>query len=277
MGNCQSSEVIEINKAEKKSHSKPKLSEEEIKRSIEEQKQEFPDMKEWKGKRYSGIGIKKMKGYKCTLPIDELTKKRDDFWGTRNSNTTKNYKIWRIINQACVYDELRANMLLEEYDLTTAEGCINHIIDKKGNHYIIPNYCVNDPYFEKEFKVDNDKKEKKLKIKLFEVGSNTNLDMEVSNLMKGEELKEEYKKLAKVPNNYNLRLFFSGNEIKDDHYLYQHNLQNGFKIVVMKLLKLDDNPKEKEKKKKKKKGKKKKEQQLEEDKEAGGDNGEKED
>ena len=165
MGSCQTSEVVEVSKSEKKSHSRPKLSDEEIERSIESQKNEFPDMKEWKGKRYTGIGIKKMKGYKCTLPIDELTKKRDEFWGTRNSNSTPNYRTWRVINQACVYDELRANMLLEEYGLTTAEGCINHIIDKKGNHYIVPNYCVNDPFFETEFKVENDKKEKKLKIK----------------------------------------------------------------------------------------------------------------
>ena len=41
-------------------------------------------------------------------------------------------------------------MILEEYHLTTAEGCINHIIDEEGNHYHIPNYCINDPYFEKE-------------------------------------------------------------------------------------------------------------------------------
>ena len=38
---------------------------------------------------------------------------------------------------------------MEEYNLTTFEGCINHIVDKYGIHYIIPNYCINDPYFEK--------------------------------------------------------------------------------------------------------------------------------
>ena len=268
MGSCQTSDVVEVSKTEKKSHNKAKLSEEEIQRMIEEQKSEFPDMKEWKGKRYTGIGIKKMKGYKCKLPIDELNKKRDEFWEVRDSSSTHNYKTWRIIHQACVYDELRANMLLEEYGLTTDEGCINHIVDKKGYHYIVPNYCVNDPYFEKEYKVEKDKKEKMLKLKLFEVGSNTNTEMEVSNLMKGEELKEEYRKKAKIDDNFNLRLFFSGNEIKDDHFLYQHDLQNGIKIVVMKLQKLEDKPKEKKKGKKKNKKKKDPEQMEEEKKNA---------
>ena len=260
MGSCQTSEVIESNKAEKKSHSKQKFTEDEIEQMIENQKQEFPDMKEWKGKRYQGIGIKKMKGYKCNLKIDDLNKKRDLFWGTRNSNTTPNYKIWRIINQACVYDELRANMLLEENELTTADGCINHIIDKKGNHYIVPNYCINDPYFEKEFKYDNDKKEEKIKLILYEVSTNTNTEIEISNLAKGSQLIEEYKKKVKIPNNYHIRLFYSGSEIKDNHLLYQFNLKDGNKIVVMKLIKLDDNNKGKKVKDKKvKKIKKKKE------------------
>ena len=104
-------------------------------------------MEEWDGERYKGIGIKRMKGYKCYLQIDKLNEKRDEFWNKRNSHSSPNYKIWRIINQACVYDEYRANVLLEEYNLTTYNGCINHIVDKKGNHYIVPNYCIN-PHFQ---------------------------------------------------------------------------------------------------------------------------------
>ena len=36
-------------------------------------------MEEWEGERYKGIGIKKMKGYKCILPIDKLNLKREEF------------------------------------------------------------------------------------------------------------------------------------------------------------------------------------------------------
>ena len=94
----------------------------------------FPDMEEWEGERYKGVGIKRMKGYKCNLQIDTLNKKRDDFWGTRNAHGAPNYKTWRVINQACVYDEYRANVLLEEYNLTTYDGCINHILFQNKDH-----------------------------------------------------------------------------------------------------------------------------------------------
>ena len=80
---------------------------------INEQKSAFPDMEEWDGERYKGIGIKRMKGYKCKLQIDKLNQKRYEFWNKRNTHGNPNYKIWRIINQTCVYDEYRANFLLE--------------------------------------------------------------------------------------------------------------------------------------------------------------------
>ena len=263
MGSCQTSEVIE---AESYQNHKPKkksyYSDDPVDSIIEQQKNEFPDMPEWDGERYTGIGIKKMKGYKCDLPIDKLNKKRDEFWDLKNSHDNDNYKIWRVINQACVYDELRANMLLEEYGLTTESGCINHIIDQEGNHYHIPNYCINDPYFERQYKVKKNIEEKKVKIKLFEPIDNINEDKTVNNTITGKELKELFKKEHNIGDNFNLRLFFGGMEIKDDHFLYQHHLKNGYKIQVMKLPKIDSTPNQNtnnnNEKKVKKKGKKKK-------------------
>ena len=134
---CQMSAVIEINRKEEENSiiskklipSSPKKI--DIETIIEAQKKEYPDMLEWEGEKYKGIGIKRMKGYKCDLPIDKLNKKREEFWNNRGSHGNPNYKIWRVINQACVYDEYRANVLLEEYELTTFDGCINHIVDKK--------------------------------------------------------------------------------------------------------------------------------------------------
>ena len=267
MGTCEQSEVIEA------SSSKARNAEESLDQggqTIEQQKAEFPDMPEWDGDRYTGIGLKKMKGYKCDLPIDKLNKKRDEFWDQKNSRDNENYKIWRIINQACVYDELRANMLLEEYGLTTESGCINHIIDSNGNHYHIPNYCINDPFFERQYKKKKNVEEKKVKIKLFEPMSNINDEKSVSNTMTGKELKDLFKKEHNIGDNFNLRLFFGGMEITDDHFLYQHNLKNGFKIQVMKLPKIDStssgntNNDKKNKKKGKKKIKKKKKKEGEE-------------
>ena len=267
MGSCQTSEVIEVEpnnnyKGKKKSN----ISDDQVNSLMEEQRNEFPDMPEWEGDRFTGIGIKKMRGYKCDLPIDKLNKKRDEFWDQKNSRDNDNYKIWRIINQACVYDELRANMLLEEYGLTTESGCINHIIDSNGNHYHIPNYCINDPFFERQYKIKKNIEEKKVKIKLFEPTGNIKEEKTVNNTMTGKELKEFFKQEHNIGDEFNLRLFFGGMEITDDHFLYQHHLKNGFKIQVMKLPKKDATPSptgnasnsNNDNKKPKKKGKKKK-------------------
>ena len=240
MGSCETSDVKEINPddADTYNHnSEDKSLSESMKKTIESQKAEFPDMKEWKGNRYMGVGIKKMKGYKCKLPIDKLNEKRQKFWDLRNqkSKNNPNYKIWRIINQACVYDEYRANMLLQECQLTTAKGCINHIIDKKGNHYIIPNYCINDPFFEKNYKVEDNVEQENIDITLFDASSNQNFNFNVSNLLTGEEFKKIIMKKLKIPKNFKIRLFYSGMEIKDAQFLYQHKIKKDYKIQIMKL------------------------------------------
>ena len=269
MGSCQQSEVIEVNSQRNRDFNESsEIQENEL---IEKQKQEFPDMPEWEGDRYTGIGLKYMKAYKCDLPIDELNKLRDEFWDTRNSRETPNYETWRAINQAVVYDEVRANMYLEENGLTTKNGCINHVIDQEGNHYHIPNYCINDPYFEKNMKVKKNIEEKKLKIILFESSGNINDEKSVLNTMTGKELKELFKKEHGIGDNFNLRLFFGGMEIKDEHFLYQHKLKNGYKIQIMKVPRFDmstksektEKKKEKEKKKKKEKKSKKKKKNKE--------------
>ena len=248
MGSCEQSEVIEMNSNRNRDYYDS--NELPLNQSYEQQKMEFPDMPEWEGDRYMGIGIKKMKGYKCNLPIDELNKKRDEFWDLRNSSSNPYSQTWQNINQACVYDELRANMLLEECQLSTYKGCINHIVDQEGNHYHIPNYCINDPYFERQYKIKKNVEEKKVKIILFEPTSNINEEKSVLNTMTGKELKDFFKKEHNIGDNFNLRLFFQGMEIKDDHFLYQHNLKTGIKIQVMKLPRLDHHTKNKSEKKK---------------------------
>jgi hypothetical protein len=52
------------------------------------------------GEKYRGEGVKRMKGYKCTLPIDELNKLREEFWSTRPQTG-----IWKYLKQACLMDD----------------------------------------------------------------------------------------------------------------------------------------------------------------------------
>ena len=191
----------------------------------------FPDMEEWPGERYKGIGIKRMKGYKCDLPIDKLNEMREKFWSTKIEENEN----WRIIQQICVFDEERANMTLGRFNFEVAENCVNHIIGSHGEHYFVPNYCINDPYFEKELKKE-DVPEKKIKLFLYDVSSDTTVEETFSNHDTGEKIKNKFIQEAKIKENeYKIRLFFSGSEIKNSDCIYQHGIEDNFKIQVMKI------------------------------------------
>ena len=191
----------------------------------------FPDMEEWPGERYKGIGIKRMKGYKCGLPIDKLNEMREKFWSTKIEENEN----WRIIQQICVFDEERANMTLGRFNFEVAENCVNHIIGSHGEHYFVPNYCINDPYFEKELKRE-DVPEKKIKLFLYDVSSDTTVEETFSNHDTGEKIKNKFIQEAKIKENeYKIRLFFSGSEIKNSDCIYQHGIEDNFKIQVMKI------------------------------------------
>ena len=191
----------------------------------------FPDMEEWPGERYKGIGIKRMKGYKCDLPIDKLNEMREKFWSAKIEENEN----WRIIQQICVFDEERANMTLGRFNFEVAENCVNHIIGSHGEHYFVPNYCINDPYFEKELKRE-DVPEKKIKLFLYDVSSDTTVEETFSNHDTGEKIKNKFIQEAKIKENeYKIRLFFSGSEIKNSDCIYQHGIEDNFKIQVMKI------------------------------------------
>ena len=224
MGSCQSEDTIDVN----------------LDNSIERKKSNkndngpdpnFPDMEEWEGDRYKGVGIKRMKGYKCDLPINKLNELREKFWTTK-INEDEN---WRIIQQICVFDEERANLTLGRYNFEVAVDCINHIIGSDGEHYYVPNYCINDPYFEKTLSF-KDEEEKKINLLLYDVSTDTTISAEFSNHDLGSKIKKVFiEKTNMNENEYKLRLFFSGMEIKDNEYIYQHKLDNNFKIQIMKI------------------------------------------
>ena len=191
----------------------------------------FPDMEEWDGERYSGVGFKKMKGYKCNLPIDELNEKRRIFWDTKiNEN-----KEWELIAKICISDEERIKIALKENDFILKQNCINHIISPNGTHFHVPNYCINDPYFEKEL-IKSDVEEKKINLNLIEKINNINLNEEFSNHDCGEKIKKVFIDKTKMDEKeYKLKLFFSGTEIKDNELIYQHKLKEKDNIIIFKI------------------------------------------
>lgn len=184
------------------------------------------DMEEWDGDRYVGIGIKKMKAYKCNLKYTDLQKKRNMFWDLKTDNKNENYVNWSIIQRAVSLDEPRNIHYLQHFNIEPINGCINECKDKNGNIYHIPNYCINDPYFERETK-DDDYQEIKneiIDVKFYRYGNYEPFVLKVNNTISGKDLKEECRKHENLKENLNIRLFISGVEIKDEQYLYQHNI-----------------------------------------------------
>ena len=60
-----------------------------------------------------------------------------------------------------------------------------------------------------------------------------NIEMEISNKLRGKELKSEIKIKEKIEDDKIIRLFYRGREIKDDDFLYNHNLNENCQIMLM--------------------------------------------
>lgn len=195
----------------------------------------FYDMEEIEGDIYVGNGIKRMKAYKCDLTIDELNKRKEKFWNTvTDCNNNKNWKNWNIIRRAITYDEVRGSILLNEYDIKCKNGCIDHLIDKEGNEYKVPNYCINEPYFERELGKEDIKDDINNIIFYGNYKGNIfNFEFKVSNKLTGKELKNIIKNKRELDINTNIRLFEKGFEIKDEDYLYQHKLNNNSNVLLV--------------------------------------------
>ena len=189
----------------------------------------FEDMEEIKGDIYSGVGIKKMKAYKCDLKIDELNKLREEFWTSKIKLKNK----WKIIHQACIYDHINAEEFLYKNNMKTLEGCINICCDKQGNIFRIPNYCINDPYFQLELLNNKDSKEENIEIKLFDIINQKKYNYTVLDSITGYELKEKISKEENIDlSKDKIRLLFGGGIIKDNETLFQHKVKNGFIIQI---------------------------------------------
>lgn len=113
--------------------------------------------------------------------------------------------------------------------------------------YYVPNFCINDPFFEREIRPDNKENEtgKQLKviytvniqIIMYDIYENTKTPVMVSETSTGKQLKDIYSKIINVNlEQYKLRFLFGGTEIQEDHKLHQYNLQDDYLIQVLKKL-----------------------------------------
>ena len=72
MGVCRNEEAVDVNQdyaSERKRSNK----------KDDGPAQNFPDIEEFDGNLYKGVGIKRMKGYKCNLSINKLNAQNESF------------------------------------------------------------------------------------------------------------------------------------------------------------------------------------------------------
>ena len=192
--------------------------------------EEFTDMPEVNGNKYVNYGIKRMKAYICNLNIDELNNLRDKFWKSRISINER----FKFIRQAVLYDNNKCEDYLLKNGFIIINGCVNKCTDNTKFIYKIPNYCINDPYFEKELdKIDSkrDKKQVNVNLKLGDIKEQFIFFDDISGL----EIKEEFLKRKNLDlENYfkRIRLFFGGNEIHEKDLLYQHKIKDNYTIQI---------------------------------------------
>ena len=175
-------------------------------------------------------GIKEMPAYKCNLKINQLEKKRDQFWKSHKTHI----KQWNIIHQAVVYPHIKSEEFLASYGFKTLDGCINMCVDPEGNVFRVPNYCINDPYFELELLPKNGgNSSKMLNITLIDATRKNNLNLNVSENTTGKELIDLYAKKKNINlNNFVIRLLYGGGIIRNNETLYQHKVKSGQMIQV---------------------------------------------
>ena len=200
------------------------------KTSSDKKNENFEDMPLWNNGKSVGYGIKEMPAYKCNLKIDELNKKRKQFWNSHK----KNLRQWNIIHQACIYPHIKAEEYLARNHFKTLNGCINICVDGEGNIFKTPNYCINDPYYEIELLPKNGgDSNKMLNIILFNISRKENINLNVNENSTGKEIINNYAQHAKIDLKENtVRLLFGGGIIRNNETLYQHKIKNGDKIQV---------------------------------------------
>jgi len=225
MGSCGFSKKLSTMKTESTVRHAESVKKEPIKSNTVDQKKEaekFKDFEEYDN-QFSNFGIKKMKAYKSTLPYDELQKLKAEFWATKKENK----RVWQILKQCCETDAYTAKELLSTAQLEIIDNCMNTIIDQTGTLYNLPNFLINDPLYLKEFDKlkNNEVIEAKLAVFLLDVFDNKQYKIEITNTKTGNDLKNIFCDIIKIPlNDYKIRLLCKGHEIQDDHFMHFHNI-----------------------------------------------------
>ena len=183
-----------------------------------------------------GEGIKQIPAYICKIPYDKLNELKEKFWNSRVG-----YKrVWRAIRECCESDAGTAVILLEAAELACAHGDLREVIVMSNPDYVfkVPNYCVCDPVFERDYEQIKEKnkdiEETKITIILYYLAENKNIRLHATNKTQVKKIKDAFAKKLNIDlNTHKIRLLFRGQELLDDNLLCYNNVENMSKIQVM--------------------------------------------
>lgn len=189
----------------------------------------FEDFPLIEGDYYFGEGIRKVKAYKCGLPYDKLEQKRANFWDSKKVDR----QIWRCLKECCEVEEYETAIpLLDASELDCVEGNMQKVKDRTSHKvFCLPNWVVASPIAIIDFsdKAEKSIAEKETKIKIFMNDKIFN----VSTKMMGHELKIGYLKACGMSSSdCNIRIFYRGKEVKDNHLLCYHEISNESKLMI---------------------------------------------
>ncbi len=181
---------------------------------------------------YVGHDLKKMKGYICNIEKEELDKRREDFWTSREEGCTE---IWNLLKYYCSteFNPKELKELLHSSGISPYAGSISVVYDTKGNLYEIPNYCIHDPskWDIAKLKVVMPKEEKII-LRIRKVVKDYNIS--ISNLSNIISLKEGLIKNFFQDNTVDkLRLFYNGKELKDKDNIYMYEIPSKSILQLM--------------------------------------------
>ena len=183
-----------------------------------------------------GEGIKKIPAYKCDIPYDQLNSLREKFWDSR----IRYKRAWKVIRECCESDADTAVILLEAAEMACVKDNLREImiLSNPENIFKVPNYCICDPVFERDYeKIKEENKdipEEKIVVLLYYLAQNKNIKIHATNKTKAKKLKEAFAKKMDIDlNTHKIRFLFRGQELLDDNRLCYNKVENMSKIQVM--------------------------------------------
>ena len=211
--------------------------------SFPELEDEFKDFELYKEEIYVGEGVKRDRAYKTELKIDVLNEKRSKLWSKLTKKNSPYVEVFKAIKTASIVDNskyfflARAEEILLKNNLYIfQDNSLKYLYDDNGNCYRIPNWSFNDPYVERDFlKIEDCKLESELTIIISEAYNMKDYQFKVKNTSTIGEIKNVFMEYLQLDlSQYKIRAIYSGFEVKDNQTLFELNVQNEARIMLVK-------------------------------------------